>query len=64
MDDNGNRYVLFQDIVDNFTDGVEVTKDEAFFVSQSGGQIIKERKGRKLSFFERVVEPREKKLRT
>ena len=41
-DEEGNRYVLFQDIVDHRTDGTEVQDKDAFIISKNGGRRKRE----------------------
>ena len=42
VDEEGNRYVLFDEIVDHRTDGNEIKNDEAFIISSNGGRRRKE----------------------
>ena len=38
VDDEGNRYILFDDIIDHRTDGSEVAPGEGFIESSNGGR--------------------------
>ena len=42
VDDEGNRHVLFQEIIDHRVDGTEVKHDDAFIISKNGGRRRRE----------------------
>ena len=42
VDDEGNRHVLFDQIIDHRTDGTEIQQDDAFIISPNGGRRRRE----------------------
>ena len=42
VDDEGNRFVMLESIVDHRTDGNEIKKDDAFIMSHNGGRRRKQ----------------------
>ena len=42
VDDEGNRYVLFDQIIDHRTDGSEIKQDDALIISPNGGRRRRE----------------------
>ena len=42
VDDEGNRHVLFDSIVDHRTDGSQITQDDAFITFSNGGRRSRE----------------------
>ena len=42
VDEEGNRHVLFDEIIDHRTDGTEIKQDDAFIISPNGGRRRRE----------------------
>jgi hypothetical protein len=38
VDDEGNRHVLFEEIIDHRTDGMEVKQQDAFLTTRNGNR--------------------------
>jgi hypothetical protein len=42
VDDEGNRHVLFEEIIDHRTDGTEVKQQDAFLTTRNGNKRLRE----------------------
>ena len=41
VDESGNRFVLFDEIVDHRTNGSEIKDENAFIISKNGGKDVR-----------------------